>query len=35
VRKSATRKSIPTVLTLAEIEELLLYLEEPTRRAAW
>ena len=33
VRQSAKRKSIPTVLTLAEVEELLLYLEEPTHTA--
>ncbi len=33
VRQSSKRKSIPTVLTLAEVEELLLYLEEPTHTA--
>ena len=33
VRQSAKRKCIPTVLTLAEVEELLLYLEEPTHTA--
>jgi integrase len=33
VRQSSKRKEIPTVLTLAEVEELLLYLEEPTHTA--
>jgi integrase len=33
VRQSAKRMSIPTVLTLAEVEELLIYLEEPTHTA--
>jgi integrase len=33
VRQSAKRESIPTVLTLPEVEELLLNLEEPMRAA--
>jgi len=33
VRQSAKRKNIPTVLTLLQVEELLLYLEEPTHTA--
>jgi integrase len=33
VRQSAKRKSTPIVLTLAEVEVLLLCLEEPTRTA--
>jgi integrase len=33
VRQSAKRKNIPTVLTLSQVEELLLYLEEPTHTA--
>ena len=33
VRQSAKRKNIPTVLTLPQVEELLLYLEEPTHTA--